>query len=93
MVIPALVDAATDRQLRGAPLGVYIWLLCHHLDLEDWKPIKINGLAVSLQIKRHTASRALHVLVDRGYLARRGKPEVGYEYKARSTRQREAQAA
>lgn len=86
MVIPALVEASTDPRLRGAPLGVYVWLICHRLDFTHYKPLKIDGLAVSLQVKRDTASRALRLLVDGGYLDRRGVAQSGYEYRLWWTR-------
>ncbi|RTL04198.1 MAG: hypothetical protein EKK62_16790 [Acidimicrobiia bacterium] len=86
MVIPAMVSASTDQRLRGAPLGVYVWLVCHRLDLQEYRALKIDGLAVSLRVKRHTASRALHLLVDGGYIERRGVPQTGYEYRLRYTR-------
>lgn len=77
----ALARAAEDERLRGAPLGVYLWLACHHLDVEAWRPVKLTGIATVLRIKRHTASRALRVLVEGGYVARRGQAATGYEYR------------
>ena len=84
--MPALVTASTDQRLRGAPIGVYLWLVCHHLDFEAYRALKIDGLATSLRVKRHTASRALRVLVEGGYVERRGRQATGYEYRLRWTR-------
>lgn len=77
----ALARASEDARLRGAPLHVYLWLSCHHLDVEAWRPVKLAGLAAVLKIKRHTASRALRVLVEGGYVVRRGQAATGYEYR------------
>lgn len=81
MVIPALSAAADDTRLRWAPLAVYVWLLCHHLDLQTYRPVKLSGIAIACRLKRHTASRALRVLVERGYIERRGQAATGYEYR------------
>ena len=86
MVIPAMVSASTDQRLRGAPLGVYVWLVCQMLDLQEYRPLKIDGVAYGLKVKRDTVSRALRLLVDGGYLERRGQPQTGYEYRLRYTR-------
>lgn len=84
--MPAMVSASTDQRLRGAPIGVYLWLVCHMLDFEDFRALKIDGLAMSLRVKRHTASRALRLLVDGGYVERRGQQATGYEYRLRWTK-------
>jgi len=85
MVIPALVSASTDARLRGAPMGVYVWLLCHHLDVEAWRPLKFYAMARELGVKPHTAGRAVRVLLAAGYLDRRGANAGDYEYRLRLT--------
>jgi len=87
MVIPALVSASTDARLRGAPMGVYVWLLCHRLDVATFRTCKVDALVYALKVRRSTASRALRALVDCGYLERRGHPATGYEYRLTLTHQ------
>lgn len=86
MIFPALVSASTDDQLRGAPLDVYLWLCCHRLDFIEYRPVKIGGLATSRRLKSDTASRALRILVERGYIERRYLQREGYTYRLRLTR-------
>lgn len=80
MVIPALLTAAEDVSLRGAPLAVYVWLLTR-LDLQRPTSVKIAGVAITLGMKRHTVSRALRVLVVRGYIERRHHGSDGFHYR------------
>lgn len=86
MVIPAMVTAATDPRLRGAPMGVYVWLVCHRLDVTAFRTCKVDALVHALQIRRSTAGRAMRALVDAGYIERRGQPATGYEYRLILTR-------
>ena len=86
MVIPALITASTDHALRGAPMGVYVWLICHRLDVESWRPVKFYAMAHELAIKPHTAARAMRLLSDGGYIERRGSRGAGFEYRLRMTR-------
>lgn len=92
MLFPALIAASDDDRLRGAPLDVYLWLCCHRLDFVEYRPVKIDGLATSRRIKSDTASRAMRLLVEYGYLERRYQQRRGYDYRLRLTRA-ESQAA
>lgn len=80
----ALRDAAEDDALRGAPLAVYLWLI-YRLERYEFRWVKIDGLAYAMKIKTHTASRALKILVRRGYLERRYVERAGYQYRLRET--------
>jgi len=85
MVIPALRDAAEDHALRGAPLAVYVWAI-HQLDWHEERALKVAVVAHALRIERETAGRALKLLVQRGYLARRHTGTRGYLYRTLYTR-------
>lgn len=80
-MIPALRDATNDPALRGAPLTVYVWLLTNHLDTQELRAVKVNGLAVAMKVRRHTVTRALRLLCLRGYLERRNSGD-GALYRA-----------
>ena len=81
-----MTTAAEDDALRGAPLRVYVWLSCKLLDPLEYRPVKVTGLAALLKIDKDTASKALGVLVERGYLDRRYVARRGYEYRFYHTR-------
>ncbi len=66
---PAERDAKHDRALRGTPLTVYLYLL-EVLDFVEPRSRKTSALALELGIKEERVSRALKLLVDRGYLWR-----------------------
>ena len=78
----ALHEATNDQALRGATFNVYVWLLMNHLDPVEYRPVKINGLAFTLKMKRHTVIKALRTLVVRGYLERKSTDGEGYAYRA-----------
>jgi predicted DNA-binding transcriptional regulator len=81
MLFPALAEASRDRALKGTPHTVYLWLTCNLLDVEEYRAVKLVGLATAIGLDEDTASRALRVLVDRGYLAREHRGTVGYVYR------------
>lgn len=83
-------QASRDTALKGAPLNVYVWLVYNLLDPDDYSPIKIQGVAVAMRIDKETASRAVRLLVDRGYLVRRYVERRGYEYRLRYNRKEAA---
>jgi len=80
-----LGDAVNDDALRGSPLLVYVWLITNHLDLHELRPVKVNGLAFAMRVKRHTVTRALRILCLRGYIERRNTQD-GPLYRAYSVR-------
>lgn len=86
MMLPALVTASQDEALRGSPLNVYVWLICHRLDNESYRTVKIEGLAATLKMKPDTVSRAMRLLHERGYLARRYVQREGYAWRLHLTR-------
>lgn len=69
MLAPRLKAAASDPQLRGAPLAVLLheW---DRLDEQVYTPIKVIRLAFELHLKEVTVGWALRRLVDAGYLER-----------------------
>lgn len=88
-MFPALSDASRDPALKGHALTVYVWLTCNLLDWEEYRPLKVEGLSRAIGVSRPTASKALRILVRRGYLARRYVASRGYEYRY-FTKRREA---
>lgn len=78
---PALGDASRDRKLKGSPHTVYLWLACNLLDVEEYRPVKLTGIAEAIGVDEDTASRAVRLLVDRGYLARRYAAREGWAYR------------
>jgi predicted transcriptional regulator len=84
---PALVDAAKDPDLAGTPLRVYLWLVTHHLDTVDFRPVKVTGLSFAMRVERNTVTKALNLLVLRGYLTRKYMERDGYWYRYFTTRQ------
>jgi predicted transcriptional regulator len=76
-VIPSsLSQANADPRLRGAPLAVYVWCL-EHLDVFEFRPVKIALLQHELRIKEVTAYDAMKRLSEAGYLARGHRPSRG----------------
>lgn len=86
MTLPALFAASKDRALKGSPITVYVWLIHNLLDVETFKPIKIDGLAAALEMKPETTSRSVRALVDGGYIERRYVKRAGYSYRLRWAR-------
>lgn len=69
MIPSCLSRAKSDPRLRGAPLAVYVWCL-EHLDVMDFRAVKVLGPCVELHMKRETVIDALRRLVAAGYLVR-----------------------
>lgn len=68
-MIPALQQAATDKELRGKRHRVTVYLyLCTVLDTNEFRPIKITALARFLCIRRSHLSEAVNYLIGAGYL-------------------------
>lgn len=68
-MIPACVTALQDHAIRGNPKEVYLW--CHeHLDLVDYRAVKIIEVEQDMQMNKLTIIRALDQLVAHGYIAR-----------------------
>lgn len=87
MSFPAQSDASRDHALKGTPHTVYLWLTWNLLDLEAYRAIKIEGLALAVDLDEKTVSRAVRLLVGRGYLERRYVARGGYTYRLRFARQ------
>ena len=66
-MIPALQQAALDPSLRGRTFQVYVFL-CGQLDSYQFRPIKITAHAHTLRLKRPHLSRALNLLIEKGYI-------------------------
>ena len=75
MITPALLEASTDDQLKGAPKEVFLYL--HgRLSYGEYRPLKPWVAARELKMKENTVGRAMKRLVERGYIrqGRREKP-------------------
>lgn len=90
MLFPALQDASRDEALNGTPHSVYLWLACNLLEFGTYRPIKLDGVAMAVGVHRDTVSKAMALLVARGYLQRRYVEREGYEYLLLMHRQRAA---
>jgi DNA-binding MarR family transcriptional regulator len=66
-MIPALEQAARDPTLRGRAFQVY-YVLTLQLDTYQFRTIKVTAEARSLRIGRPQLSRALNLLIERGYI-------------------------
>jgi hypothetical protein len=73
----------TDRALRELyPAAFKVWAFLEpHLDRHDWRPMKLEVVMLSCRMKKRSAGRALHTLIHRGYIARRGGGPKPYEYR------------
>lgn len=69
MIFPAFNDAKNDRELRGSPISVYLYLL-DELSPVDWRDLPQLSLCVKLGYSERTVRDALDVLVSHGYLER-----------------------
>jgi hypothetical protein len=78
---PAVSEASRDRALKGSPHTVYLWLACNLLDVQEYRAVKLTGLATAIGMDEDTASRSLRLLVERGYLAREHRGSAGYVYR------------
>lgn len=65
--IPAIDDLLVDRELRGAPTLVYLYL-ARHLDPVAFRPVKKWGIAEFLKIRKQTVGRAIRLLVAKGWI-------------------------
>jgi DNA-binding GntR family transcriptional regulator len=68
-MIPAFQDAKNDRDLRGAPMTVYLHLL-DMLHPMEWREVKQLALGSELGVSDRHLRRALDTLTARGYLER-----------------------
>lgn len=74
-ILPALRDATMDPALRGWPIHVLFYLHTI-LDVGEDRHIKAWFVAQEIGAKRRSVTRALRLLVDKGYL-RMGKTAEG----------------
>lgn len=66
---PSIQEALRDPALAGSAREVY--LLCvHHLDVARHRPLKAEGVAVALGLRKATVLRALERLTTLSYLER-----------------------
>jgi hypothetical protein len=69
-LIPAFFTAKEDVLLRGNPFLVYLWMH-DHLDVIDYRAVKILEVVAALEMRETTARHAVRLLIERGYLDRR----------------------
>lgn len=85
-MMPALRQAFLDAELRGLPLAALGWLASDVLDPVDYRRVKLDHLTHRLGCSKSSASDALTLLVERGYLQKREAID-GAEYRVRWTRE------
>jgi len=77
-MIPAFRQACADPAIAGQPLKV-LGFLNDRLDVVLFRRVKIFAVAEQLHMHEGNVARALHLLIDRGYLhARGGRRERRY---------------
>ena len=69
-MIPALDQAALDQAIRGRTMQVYVFLT-RQLDVCHFRPIKIGQVSRTMRLERALVSRAVTLLLERGYLEAR----------------------
>lgn len=78
--LPALKDAAYDRELSGMEIRVYL-VLVYELDLQVFREVKQAYIAGRLAVDQGTISRALARLKESGYLDRLADPRGVTKYR------------
>lgn len=68
-VPPIITAMARDRELTGRDVQLFL-VACEHLDMIDFREMKLVVLEHELQLERSSISRSLTKLVNRGYLVR-----------------------
>lgn len=87
---PAVSDALVDPALAGPTREVFLCCL-HHLDVARHRALKVEGIAVSLTLRRATVIRALGRLVELGYLDRGARVGALWSYRLVWARARDGQ--
>lgn len=73
-LFPALEPLPLDPVVAAHPVALRAYLrLLWQLDFSEPRPVKAWGLAEELCVRPQTASRAMDVLVRRGYLKDHGR--------------------
>lgn len=80
-MFPALRDAASDPDLRGSDVRIYLFLINEVLDFYEWRPVKQVYVASKIDIGQTSVSEALQRLVAGGYLQRADHHEDGAYYR------------
>lgn len=65
------IELAADPQVTGAAFRVYFWAQ-KELSHRKWMPVDQSIIANDLHISRPSASLALKILAEKGYLERKG---------------------
>lgn len=92
MMLPALRALALDRATHGMPASVYLRLAAEFLDVEEYRPLKIGGVAAAMRVAPATVSRAIRALVAQGYLEERPASPGRREFRLLWTRRGELDA-
>jgi DNA-binding MarR family transcriptional regulator len=69
-MIPAVRQAALDKGITGRTMQIYVYLT-EQLDVSDFRPIKLTGVAHAMRFRRSHLSDAITLLLERGYLEAR----------------------
>lgn len=76
MILPALKDASTDRQLRGAEVRILVYL--HTLLIPgEFRVLTLDSVAPFVHMNRATVSKALKRLTTQGYIREGPRQERG----------------
>jgi DNA-binding transcriptional ArsR family regulator len=67
LTMPAFLDSLADHRLNGDPRKVYNWMLAH-CDLVEWRVVKRDAIATLLGMSAGSASNALRLVVERGFV-------------------------
>ena len=68
-MIPAFATGMQDRELRGVPRDVYIWLN-QQLDVVEFRPVKHVAVCSALGLSESAVFSAMELLVAHGYVKR-----------------------
>lgn len=63
------MSAARDPAIRGATLSVYL-VLFDYLSFWEFRTAKLGSIGRQIDMKKPNVSRAISLLVERGYLVR-----------------------
>ena len=91
--LPVVVRQALDDVQLPPAARLMMWHLQGHLDLVEWTPVKLVGIAHETRTRESTCSRMLSLLVERGYLLTRPDQRKGRAYRFPWSRRSMARAA
>lgn len=76
MILPALLEASSDTQIKAADFRILSYLY-GELILGEYRTVKLWVLARAVHMNKATVSRGLRRLVEQGYLREGRRQEDG----------------